>query len=81
MSETTIQSETVTTNPAGTRYSRAQARHSAPSPESLSQAPETPAQGYVRAHRATDNSVVVNYNSAEAHARAVRRQISRLLND
>jgi hypothetical protein len=84
MSETTIQNDTTTTNVCGGRYSRLAAPQAPPQPVSQTPTPQPPDQpppGYVRAYRAANKSVVVFYNSAEAHARAVRRQISRLLAD
>jgi hypothetical protein len=84
MSETTIQNDTTTTNACGARYSRLAAPHAPPQPVPQTPTPQPPDQappGYVRAYRVANKSVVVSYNSADAHARAVRRQISRLLND
>ncbi len=82
MSETTIQNDTATTNACGARYSKVQTFHAPPPTLTTSSphAPEQASQSYVKAYRAANNSVVVTYNRAEAHARDVRKQISRLLN-
>ena len=84
MSETTIQNETTTSTLCGGRYSRLATPTAPPQPTPQTptpQPPDQPQHGYVRAYRAANKSVLVTYNSAEAHARAVRRQISKLLSD
>jgi hypothetical protein len=82
MSETTIQNDTTTTNDSGARYTKVQTFHAPPPvpPTSSFQTPEQASESYVKAYRAVNNSVVVTYNRAEAHARTVRKQINRLLN-
>jgi hypothetical protein len=82
MSETTLQNDAATTAACGARYSRVQSSAAAAPLAPSTSSSHEPMQGspsYAKAYRADNNRVVVTYSPAEAHARAVRKQISRLL--
>ena len=81
MNTTTIPNSPETSSVLAGRYITPQPLQCSPPPAASNQVVAEVAQVYMKAHRAADNSVVIVYSSSEAHARSVRRQISRLLND
>jgi len=83
MSKTTPQTDSTTPSSSNVLYEKKQA---VPAQAdgldrrlNCSRAPEENAGDYVRAYRTGGDNVAVSYNSAEIHARAVRREICKML--
>jgi hypothetical protein len=82
MKPTIVQNQVLTTSVVTGHYAKAtMLPEMPPSPSLPPQPPEPPIDAYVRIHRAPDKKVIIRYNVDEADARAVRRQISKLLNE
>ncbi len=83
MSETTTQNETTTLRPSNIRYEKRQAMPVRPAglegEIGSSCVADENVGDYVRAYRTDGQSIGVSYNAAEIHARAVRRELSKIL--
>lgn len=83
MSKTTPQIDSTTPSSGNIIYEKKQAMPAQADGSdrkmNCSRAPEENAGDYVRAYRTGGESVAVSYNSAEIHARAARREISKML--